>query len=92
MPKGFEKGNTLGKGRPKGAKNKASIIAKEALEGIVANPSIIEKLQEELLNLEGKDFVTCYAKLAEFVVPKKAEIEHDVKDEMKDFMAWLSKE
>jgi hypothetical protein len=88
----FEKGNKLATGRPKGAKNKASIIAKEAIESIVSDKIVLERLKDELLNLEGKDFVTCYTKLAEFVVPKKAEIEHDVKDEMKEFMAWLSEQ
>ena len=90
MRKGqFEKGNKIGQGRPKGSPNKASVVAKEAIERIVSDTETIERLKEELLSLEGRDFVNCYAKLAEFVVPKKAEIDHNTTDEMKEFLAWL---
>jgi hypothetical protein len=88
----FKKGHTNATGRPKGAKNKASTIAKEAIENVVSDTFVINRLKAELLSMQGRDFVNSFAKLAEFIVPKKAEIEHDTTEEMKEFLAWLNEE
>lgn len=62
-----ESGNPSGKppGTPSKVTKEVRSVIKEVLEGIDA-PTLLKKLKE----LEGKDFVDGYVKLAEFVTPK----------------------
>lgn len=76
---GFEKGNTIGKGRPKGSVNKDNEL-KAFLRELVNDSQ--EKLEQELSKLEGKAYVDAMFALMEYVQPKlsrtevKAEVEN----------------
>jgi len=80
MPK-FEKGNTAGKGRPKGTPNKVTIEMREmfiqTLEGQVPN---IEKAFADVLSKSPEKYLDLFAKYAQYFVPKKTE--SDIKTEV----------
>ena len=82
----FAKGNA---GRPLGAKGRVGKTIKSKIELALNNNA--ERLDEELANLTGKDFIFAYAKIAEFVLAKKAEVEVDISDDVK-FLAWVNAE
>ena len=77
---GFEKGNTAGKGRPKGSVNKDSELKKFLIDLVKDNQ---EKLVEEIKKLEGKAFTDSMFALIEYVQPKlsRTEVTADVKVE-----------
>ena len=78
---GFEQGNKLSKGRPKGALNRSTEQAKLAVARL-AN-SGLDALREDLVKIRKKDPLEAakiYLKLLEYIVPKKAQI--DLKGEM----------
>ena len=64
----FEKGNSLGKGRPKGSQNKETkrirLMIDEYLNGNM------ETFQDKLNSLSPKDYVSSYLSLMEYSVPK----------------------
>jgi len=68
MPK-FEKGNTAGKGRPKGTPNKVTIEMREmfiqTLEGQVPN---IEKAFADVLSKSPEKYLDLFAKYAQYFV------------------------
>jgi hypothetical protein len=72
---GFEKGEG---GRPKGAKNKATILGKEFLENYFFGNNN-EGLRRHVAEIDAmeyeKDKVTARQKLLEFVLPKQKEID-----------------
>lgn len=92
MPRGRYKGDGKGKtgGRKKGTPNKASSQAKDIIVQIVDNNA--EKAQQMLDQIvDPKDWLWAYAKLLEFVVPKKAAVqvtaeakESDLKSELEE--------
>ena len=72
----FEKGNTLSKGRPKGAINRSTEQAKLAIARL-AN-SGLDALREDLVKIRKEDPLEAakiYLKLIEYIVPKKAQVE-----------------
>jgi hypothetical protein len=72
----FQKGHSLGKGRPKGALNRSSEQAKLAVARL-AN-SGLDALREDLEKIRKEDPLEAakiYLKLIEYIVPKKASIE-----------------
>jgi hypothetical protein len=77
------KKNLTGKGRPKGVKNKKTLIKEKfgsswhQLEDYIKHGSI-EKLIRETNKLQGKSYVQAWETIAEFVVPKQQRkvIEH----------------
>lgn len=72
---GRTKGDGKGKsgGRKAGSVNKVTRVAKEIICGIVNDNA--EKAQKMLDKVsDPKDWITCFVKLAEFVVPKQAAV------------------
>ena len=86
MPK-FQKGNTIGKGRPKGAENKSTEIVKRTIANAMELSE--SKLMQELNNLEGTEYINAYTKLARYIVPtlQSQAIEMDVKSN--DVPLWI---
>ncbi len=74
----FEKGKEKTGGRNQGVVNKKTeqwdIFATWCLEGG------LEKFQEEMDKLSGKDFIKAYTDLLEYHKPKQARIEHTGED------------
>jgi hypothetical protein len=58
------------KGKPKGVKSKKTIILEAFVQAIAEGG--VEKFQIELNKLTGKDYVTSYLALLEYVKPKLA--------------------
>lgn len=71
----FKNGN---KGKPKGAINKKTLILESFAKTIVEGG--MEKFEQELHKLSGKEFVNAYMTLFEFVKPKLARTELTGKD------------
>ena len=66
----FETGNKIGKGRPKGALNKTTIIPKEYIVEIGVEAFTSGKVAKELNSLTGKEYIEALAKLLQYVIPK----------------------
>ena len=66
------------KGKPKGAKNKKTLLLDAFANHIIE--SGMEKFERELKKLSGKDFINAYLTMYEFVKPKiaRTEIKNDV--------------
>jgi hypothetical protein len=60
-------------GRPKGSKNKSTLILKNTIASILEDN--IELFKERLLQLNEKDFVKAYMDLAKYVVPTLKAVE-----------------
>jgi hypothetical protein len=63
----FKEGNNLG-GRKKGSKNKATTEIRERFKDLLEDN--MDRLQEDLDDLEPKDRIKAYLDLAQYVVPK----------------------
>lgn len=66
------KGKKTG-GRQKGTPNKVSSVTKEMVIEVLS--TMHDHLPEKLAELEAKDYVAAYTKLAEFVLPKPQRVE-----------------
>lgn len=66
----FEKGNKASKGRPKGTKNKKTQILEGFIHSILDGGA--EKFHNEVMKLEGKDFINAYKDLLEYGMSKLA--------------------
>lgn len=66
----YEKGNKYSTGRPKGSKNKTTIIAKEGIIGISEEAFASGRVTQELNSLKGKEYIEALAKLLQYVIPK----------------------
>lgn len=72
----FEKGNKEGQGRPKGAKNKSTVLGREMLEKYFFEDNGLKNLLADIDQMEyEKDKVNAKIKLLEFVMPKQKEID-----------------
>ena len=60
-------------GRQKGSQNKTTAVTKEMVIEVLS--TMHGELPKKLAELEAKDFVSCYAKLMEFVLPKPQRVE-----------------
>jgi hypothetical protein len=72
----FEKGNTLSKGRPKGAVNRSSEMMKVSIAR--ATNRVLDdlpKIMEELVKKDPKGAVDLAIKLLEFHLPKMSRVE-----------------
>ena len=69
---GFKKGNTFGKGRPKGSLNKVTQETKDFLKDLLFNPKQL-KIDFQELDVNGRMELRC--RLAEFVLPKQKQLE-----------------
>jgi hypothetical protein len=80
---GFEKGKQKTGGKEKGTKNKKTLILDSFASSIVDGG--MEKFQTELSKMEGREYVTAFLQLFEYVKPKlsrmemKAEVKATVK-------------
>jgi len=83
----FEKGNKLGKGRPKGVMNKLNADSRERLHAIYEK-DLLKTFKEDLKELSARERVQAFLKLTEFFVPKlrSEHLQVDV-DSMSDQMA-----
>jgi len=70
----FAEGN---KGRPKGSVNKSSNEIREAFQLLLSNN--LEKIQDDLNELEAKDRIKLLLDLASFIIPKMKSV--DLKEE-----------
>jgi len=79
----FQKGHSLGKGRPIGSKNIATMEKRGLIEYLKEEGK--DQFLRELQTLEGKDYCDQFTKVIEIAFPKQArventgEIKHDVK-------------
>jgi len=65
----FEKGNKLGKGRPKGALNQLNADSKTKLHEIYEE-DLLSTFREDLKELKPNERIQVFLKLTEFFVPK----------------------
>ena len=72
----FEKGNNYGKGRPKGSTNTKTDQWNKFAEWFMSDG--MDRLQEEMSKLEGKDFVREVKDLMEYFQPKLQRTETDI--------------
>ena len=89
---GFEKGNKMGKGRPKGSSNNSTEIVKRTIANAMELSE--NRLMQELNNLEGTEYINAYTKLARYIVPtlQSQAIEMDVKSEVPLWIENLTEE
>lgn len=71
---GFEKGHNLGKGRPKGSKNKAGQVIRDKISKYMTEEGY-HALVSEIKQLEGTDKVNALLKLMKFAVPELKSID-----------------
>ncbi len=72
----FKKGNTLSKGRPKGAINRSTEMAKLTLARITDEG--LNHLKEDLNKIREKDPIRAaelYLKILEYILPKQSRVE-----------------
>ena len=70
---GAPKGHQKWGGRQKGTTNKNTTVTKEMVIEVLS--TMHGHLPEKLAELEAKDYVSAYAKLMEFVIPKPQRVE-----------------
>ena len=73
----FEKGNSYGKGRPKGSPNSSTKLAKEAIADFIngTSPEVIA-LWNEVAQDDPAKAIDLWSKLAEYVIPKQSRVAH----------------
>lgn len=77
----FKKGQSGNpEGKPKGAVAKVTADVRETIKAALAGVDS-DKLSRKLNELEGKDYIDAYTKLAEFVTPKLARTQLAADDE-----------
>tara|TARA_R110002049_G_scaffold3257_5_gene25367 strand:- start:105 stop:440 length:336 start_codon:yes stop_codon:yes gene_type:complete len=64
---GFEKGNSVSKGRPKGSTNKSTEKIKNAFQALLHRS--LPNLEKDLMSLEPKDRIDKIIALSKFVLP-----------------------
>ena len=82
----FEKGNTQGKGRPKGSKNISTDNVKKAFHQLITDN--LDTLQDDLDVLRPKDRLKVITDLAKYVVPIQKQVDADVRN-MNTNLDWL---
>lgn len=71
----FTKGNKEGQGRPKGAKNKTTMMGREMLEKYFYQDNGLQRLLKDIQTLEyDRDRVNATIKLLEYILPKQKEL------------------
>lgn len=65
---GFKKGNTHGKGRPKGSRNKITRFLKDRISDFLDENW--QAIENDFQELEPKDRIDTYLKLISYVLPK----------------------
>ena len=64
----FQKGNKVGRGRPKGSQNKKTLEAKARVEKVLS--MIDETLEEDIAELTASERMKTYVALLEYQLPK----------------------
>ena len=64
--------------RPKGSPNKITKELKDTIKKLLEGN--FNKFEEELIQLQGKQFIDVYLRLIEFIVPKAKEEQIELKD------------
>ena len=80
----FEKGNTISKGRPKGAVNRSTEMMKVSIAR--ATNRVLDdlpKIMEEMMNKDPKSAVDLALKMLEFHMPKLSRVEMKAEVEQK---------
>ncbi|MGB3454599.1 MAG: hypothetical protein WBA59_12325 [Moheibacter sp.] len=88
----FEKGNTHGKGRPKGSKNRTNEKIRNAFLKFVSNN--VDEMQESFDLLEPKERFRVLLDVTKFILPTLKSIEYgNVLDELseEDFQTLIEK-
>lgn len=88
----FEKGNTHGKGRPKGSKNRTNEKIRNAFLKFVSNN--VDEMQESFELLEPKERFKVLLDVTKFILPTLKSIEYgNVLDELseEDFQTLIEK-
>ena len=82
----FKKGNTEGKGRPKGSNNKLDAEARELFIATLGkHSSKIDTAFEKVYKDNPLKFLEMFAKYAQYFVPKKTEAIDKISHSMDDF-------
>ena len=84
----FKENNTIGRGRPSGAKNKSSISIKENFQQLIENN--MEQLDADIKALNPRDRIKAITELARFVVPTLKQVDAEVLNTTND-ITWLDK-
>lgn len=74
----FEKGNTYGKGRPKGSKNKNSIGLRMFFQEFL--DTYKEELFKEFPELDSKDKFKVFLDMAKYVTPSLRAVENEIEE------------
>ena len=77
----FDKGNTLSKGRPKGAPNKTTAELRLMINKIISNN--LETIQEDIKKLTPKNRIDVIINLLQYVTPKMKTTNTKTEDEGK---------
>jgi hypothetical protein len=77
----FDKGNTLSKGRPKGAPNKTTAELRLMINQIISTN--LETIQEDIKKLTPKNRIDVIINLLQFVTPKMKTTNTNTEDEGK---------
>lgn len=78
----FEQGNKASAGRPKGAKNKSTLLYRDILDTHFIDNEGLETLLKDIKNIDNvNDRVNAYLKLLPYVVPKQKEIDLNIEDQ-----------
>lgn len=77
----FQKGNTLGKGRARGSKNKATTEVRQSFQTLVEGS--LQQLEDDLRQLEPKDRLRIIIDLSKFFLPvlKSVDVQNDTNNE-----------
>ena len=75
---GFDKGNSLSRGRPKGSGNKSTEKIKNAFQALLHKS--LPKLEEDLMSLEPKDRIAMVIKLSDKILPSLKAVEATVEN------------
>lgn len=81
----FEKGHSLGKGRPKGSSNKSTQRIRDAYTQLVEDN--LEQLKADFAELDPKDRIKLYMELSKYVIPtlKQTEMTADISHSLDNF-------
>ena len=75
---GFEKGNSLSRGRPKGSKSKSTEQIKNAFQALLHKS--LPMLEADLMSLEPKDRIAMVIKLSDKILPSLKSVDAHIEN------------